>query len=266
MISFPSCALASILAIGLATSTASAVASYTFPFGTYNPGDDLNGLDGWVTDDPGSLPGGHIAFVGSLGPSVAGGIGGFYNEPASLSRVTVSNVANVGLNFLTFSTDFAIAQSTEAVPGRDGFGFSFLNGSGGNLLTILFEPVASVNNDAFQVRYTVGAGPTVNALDGNSDQMFIYHNGQYSLDLTVTGSGANPTFSAMIDGSNDQTFVGTLTGLGGSEVARFGALWDVEDAGNNFMYFDNVSIVPEPGTATLLGLAGLGLLRRRRRN
>ena len=60
---------------------------------------------------------------------------------------------------------------------------------------------------------------------------------------------------------------GILTGVGMSEtLTSFAVTWDsTGGAGGNSITVDNVSLVPEPSSALLLGLAGLGFISRRRR-
>jgi hypothetical protein len=248
----------------------------TFPVGTYTPlGSEVAGKEDWTISDPGSdlnsdtNPDGFLSFVTSLAGSRAAAIGGVYNIPEATLPTTVflSHGAPAPLQYTSFSTDFAIASSDEEFPGRDGFGFSFRDVGNNNLLTISLVPVASVDNDAYQVRYTIGANAQQNAMDVNDDPMFIYHNGLYSLDLLFTPNGANPTFSATITGTNSQTFSDVATGLGSSNISRFGAEWNVlpGQAGTNHLVFDNVSLIPEPSSALLIALTGLGFVTRRRR-
>lgn len=262
------------LSFSLAAMASNSLCAFTtsFPVGTFGTlGMEVAGVDGWVINDPGSdnAPPNPLSFVAAnINGSPAAALGGWNDVPlaGAPSTVYLSHSVNVGLQTASFSTQFAISASNFAFPGRDGFGFSFRNGSN-NLLTISLVPVASLNNDAFQVRYTVGTETTLDAKDGVGDNMFIYHNGLYSLDFDFTPNGNDPTFSATISGTNAQTFTGTATGLGSAVISNFGAEWNTipGQEGNNFIVFDNVSLVPEPSSALLLGLAGFAFVSRRKR-
>lgn len=258
--------------VALLPASASAFLTATFPSGTYGPaGTQIAGKDGWTLtgdnlynplDDNGST------YSNYLDGSLSATIGGYYVTPASPgdldATVSLNHTAVVGLQYLHFYADFAIQSSNEDSPGRDGFGFSFKDASNNNLFTISLVPVASALNDAFQVRYTLGGDPQQNAKYGTED-MFIYHNGNYFVDLKFTENGDNPTFSATIIGSNTKTFTGTATGMGSAQVETFGAEWNVIDGGSNGLIFDDLNVIPEPSSSLLLCLAGLGLISRRRR-
>lgn len=264
-----------VLLVSLSGLIPASVSAFTtsFPVGTFNSyGMQVAGVDGWTINDPGLTNGvgGPLSFVTTgINGTPCASLGGWNDIPVALppTDVFLSHAAPGELQYAQFSTQFAIAASNSFYPGRDGFGFSFRDSGDNNLLTISLVPVASVNNDAYQVRYTVGANPTVNALDGNNDPMYIYHNGLYSLSFGFTPNGANPTFSATVTGTNAQTFTGTATGLGSSSISRFGAEWNAlpGQEGNNFMSFDNVSLIPEPSSSLLICLAGLGFVTRRKR-
>jgi hypothetical protein len=166
----------------------------------------------------------------------------------------------------SFHVNFGLSPSSESFPGRDGFGFALRDSNDNNLFTISLVPVDSALNDAYQVRYTVGANPVLNALDNLGQQMFIYLAGYYTLNFDFIPGGADPTFSATVIGSNTKTFTGIASGMGSLNVARVGAEWNTlnSPAGSNALIFDNISLVPEPSSTLLAGLAALGLLRRRR--
>lgn len=262
--------LVALLVAALPSSASAFVTS--FPEATFAPAGDIGaqiaGKDGWSIDDPYFDVNDNrgLSYSNILNTSLAAQLGGAFYVADPGASIFLSHAAPGELQYTSLSVAFAIQSSNFVNPGRDAFGFSFRDGGGDNLLTISLVPVASTNNDAYQVRYTVGANPTVNALDGNSDPMFIYHNGLYSLNLGFTPNGANPTFSATITGSNAQTFTGTATGLGASSVDRFGVEWNLDgDGANNGLIFDDLSVVPEPSSSLLLCLAGLGLACRRKR-
>lgn len=107
----------------------------------------------------------------------------------------------------------------------------------------------------------------------------------YVPNSSLTGTGYTPDFDG-VDGLGQKTgFSSTSAGYGGGSfvnttaalgtfapgdtvVVRFVGGWDESSAfASPNWVIDNVSVtgaVPEPGTLAFLGLAGLGLLRRRR--
>ena len=207
-----------------------------------------------------------LSYSNVLSEDIAAEIGGYYDRPGSGSTISLYHAAPGELQYLSFTVDFGMQKSVYPLAGkRDGFGFSFHDDNDANLLTISLVPAVSTLNNSFQVCYTVGAEPMAQAKDANGDNMFVYYSGLYQLKLDFTPNGANPLFSGTVTGSNTQTFTGTATGLGSKHLLNFGAEWNVTDVGNNGMIFDNLSVVPEPSSALLFGMAGLGLAMRRRR-
>ena len=82
---------------------------------------------------------------------------------------------------------------------------------------------------------------------------------------TVTIEVDNGNISYFFDGQ--LTMKGTYTGaLDGQVSLGIADTFTSVDPGTVFLYYDNleVEIIPEPATLSLLGLAGLALLRRRR--
>lgn len=95
-----------------------------------------------------------------------------------------------------------------------------------------------------------------------------------TFDITIGGSsiiGGPQAFSARGDGTGGDadTYADQLTTFSFNSGANSGnavisIAFDGTDATNPFVGIDNVSLVPEPGTALLGGLGLLGLMRRRR--
>lgn len=268
----------------LVFSSANPLSAFTtsFPASTFpTQGMEVAGVDGWTINDPGANNGtglnSTMSFITTLDDGVkpaselpAAALGGWNDTPAANAPTTVflSHAAPTSLQYAQFSTDFVIAASTN-YPGRDGFGFSFRDSADNNLITISLVPAASVNNDTYQVSYTVGANPTLNAKENITGlDMYIEENGLYSLELGFTANGANPTFTATLFGSNgSQSFSDIATGLGVAMIDRFGVEWNTiaGEEGDNYIIFDNITLVPEPSSALLFGLGVLAFAARRRR-
>ena len=95
---------------------------------------------------------------------------------------------------------------------------------------------------------------------GAADTRFADINGT-TVTLSTTGvdlNGSGSTFQFLV-GSEDFALTPTVTfdnsgGTGGSVVAR-----------NFDLQFSTVAAIPEPSSLALLGLAGFGLMARRRR-
>jgi len=218
---------------------------------------------------------GPLSFISSLGVPTfgnSGALGGAIDTPDPGSTIYLNRSLDTPLDSFGFSLDFAIAAAS--ANGEDNFGFAVRDGSNNNLFSINFERVP-MDTD-FQVTYTVGGGSPTAAMDTLAQNVFIDINGLYSLDVTITPNGANPEFMAILTGTNTVTFEGDLTGLGGEDIASFGAEWVTDsnpdadgdltfgDRAQDYLIFDNVSAVPEPKVALLGALGFLALLRRRR--
>jgi len=81
--------------------------------------------------------------------------------------------------------------------------------------------------------------------------------GWHKVDLNYTPTGGSIYF--------DDNLVLNSTAMTSVKAIELGNPWSWAGSQPNPLYFDDVTVVPEPTTMALLGLGGLGLIRRRRR-
>lgn len=241
-------------------------------FSSVSLGADLNGTKGWVVND--TKP--YLANVNywSTGGGKAAFLGFGYKDEADNFMPTLPTVNlahsygerlvssdNVGTS-VTFN--FGLEDSTAEFPNRDTFGISLTTTGGANIFSVTYTPYAP-NPGVWSVSYTVGAGPSV--YTGWGLQAGPYSN---DFDLQFAAAGSTTTYSLTI---NDHTWTGTTAFSPSTVINTFGVSWTPlmdptihpDQAGYNGFIFDNLEIIPEPSSALLFGMAGLGLAMRRRR-
>ena len=255
-------------------------AIYTTDFNSYaNLGADVVGQDDWeindTTDqfsaidewDPGNAPPSNAIFFGDA--SVVD------NTP-TVSKVVLSHDIAAANSSTTVSFDFALIDSfTGAFSNRDSFGMSLSSG-GANVLSIAFVPEfptpANPDNNSensnlgakWTVFYTAGLGSAVQM------GLSVFEGATYDFFLSISENVGNPLlsdFALTVTGSNPLT-VGA-TGLDidpAGATDSFGLFWEKNgsnDFGSNLILVDNLTVVPEPSSCLLLGLAGMGFVFRR---
>ncbi len=168
---------------------------------------------------------------------VAFGMFANFNQWANAQR----SITNWGSGY-TFSIDMAVNW-------RDG----------GRGLS-LFGPDGFAPEDEFWNIHISDAGYGDTGFDFANDIVLSFSITQDGddLDILITGSSAADEWS--------DTWSTTLTGeeLGGFRLYTGGH--DIDGAGERNLYFNNLEIIPEPGTMGLLGLALAGLAFYRRRS
>ncbi|HWB07135.1 MAG TPA: PEP-CTERM sorting domain-containing protein [Verrucomicrobiales bacterium] len=242
----------------LALTGISSGAGYSTNFNSgYDSSQAVAGQNGWTINDSTT----DLSFFVTYNTTDAAAIGGYYTSPA-LGNVRLSHSLSLPLVQTSLGADFAIVPSTVTFPGRDTFGWSVYNGSGLNLLTIQFEP-DSVNQTLLNITWSTGAG------SATTTGWAVQYDGPYSLQVAfASGGGSDATFTASITGANTVSFNGSLPGMANETVGSIGQhfVQQAAAAGDNYMLFDNLSVVPEPSTgALLLTLLMLPLAARRRK-
>jgi hypothetical protein len=241
---------------------------------TGSVGDPGDGVDGWNQseadnpDDPilGPTPKTWITTVTSNNYTGLA-IGGFYDVPSTnplTSTVSTPAIALVDPDSVlaSVSLDFAINDSI-LFGDRNTFFFNVLDGSDVSIASVVFTPVSQTFPG------TAGVDDLWNvSLNGNAAFAAVIAGGDYSLSIDfLSGSQFTATVTNMITNTG-LTSGTTSTGAGsGSVIQGLQVGFDQgpgSDYGDNVFGIANVSVVPEPSSAMLVGLAALGLLRRRR--
>ena len=108
--------------------------------------------------------------------------------------------------------------------------------------------------------------------DGNGNPSLLsYDTGGFTVDFTLTSANTYSLTMTNLDpnaGANNRsiTVTGTLTGAVDSGIDSV-ALYSQQNTADSYhnMYFNSLSIIPEPATGALVGVSLLGLLLMRRR-
>ncbi len=209
--------------------------------------------------------------------SSSGGDFGFAGEFLGDSTIGAGNINSDGQSFGLFANQdpsaFVNADRGFATALTVGDVFSFelaLNFDNGNKGFNLF---AGTQGEVFNFNVGSGGGVSSNNATlnpgagagydyGGNDAVLSFSFGVLSAEV-VSYSISRSSES----GSQGVLFSGTVSGLT-EPVSRFGFYNSGTDSGDaeNNLYFNNLSVIPEPGTALLLvgGLGMLAWLRRRR--
>lgn len=268
--------LAGLFALSLAITASGATYSTNFSsLGSF--GSDVNGQDGWTINDTTD----QFSFVANWNSNKAIGLGDASVVDSlplgSLVELSHGISATVGTTSVNF--DFALIDSSSdtTFKNRDQFGISLSNGLG-SVVTISFVPEVSQPVDPSDnsensgdgakwfVFYQAGSSPSVQL------NMAIFEGASYDFMLSLTPN-ANPLLSdLMLTLTGDNALSDGATGLAidpESVSDQFNIFWaksGTNEFGSNLILMDNLTVIPEPSSILLVGLAGLGFISRRRRN
>ncbi len=245
--------------------------AFVTDFDSYATG-TLVGQDNWV----GSAS---AASYADVGPGYISGqsftFGYADSSPTEPTETTVT-VGNSGYNYFLAGTqaifDFRIIDENNTNTAADRYGFTL--SSGGNLLSIYLSPANSgprPGNPEVVARWELGYALNGGEYTKFSEDINVFEDNLWNFNLTATANTGNPLltdFAITITGASTAT--ANLIGTSFSpttNVDSFGFSWDKSGATftNDYIAIDNLSVVPEPSSALLLGGAGLGLIIRRRR-
>ncbi len=247
------------LLAGLTEVNAAFVTGFESP--TYNHSFQLAGQDGWTINDP--VP--DVSNFAFWNGSYAGLLGGIYSAP-NTTQVALSHPFSAPAGGVMFDVDFLVQDVVGSPhPQRDSFGWSFQTTGPGDVFRVAFEPTGIATQ--LEIAWYDNANVRHTLLPTSQD---ILYRGNYHLSVDFTDSGPNLGFTASITGTNTVTWTDSLVGAGGQNLTSFAAEWNlssvmVSEAGDNFMIFDGLSIIPEPSTSFLsAGFVACLLFRRKR--
>jgi hypothetical protein len=258
--------LAPLFAVALLNQGYAAVYNSNFSGSFGDPGD---GVDGWNQSEADASPLSPKTWIAPVTSNnyVGLAIGGFYDIPTTdplTSTVSLPAIALVDPNSVeaSISLDFALNDSTGSFPDRNTFFFNVLDGNDVSIASVVFIPISQT------VPGTLGVDNQWNVYLNGNLALGVFSGGDYSLSVDFLNANQ---FTATI--TNTITNVGLTSGAitrgAGSGVVIEGLQLGFEqgpgsDWGDNTFGIANVSVVPEPSSAMLVGLAALGLMRRRR--
>ncbi|MFC7338125.1 PEP-CTERM sorting domain-containing protein [Haloferula chungangensis] len=248
--------------------------------GADDPPAPIAGVDGWTINDSGADGGNGLTWLSTVDGANAAKLGGNYEAPTAQDVYLTHAVEGFPIEETIFQVDFTIVDSNENF-NRDGFGLSLGTSGLGETIGLNFLPVfdAIENVNAYHVEYSVGGVSQGDLVSDYGYAFNIFPSSLYTLNLSFTANGANPSFSGAINGVDalgNPFFLPfsdvEMNGMGGRAVDTVSAVWNVDQTpnavnglgGDNLIAFTNLSVVPEPSAMLLGGLSLLGLMRRRR--
>lgn len=246
---------------------------------------NLNGFDSWaVSPTVGDDSGDPVAYGANVGGVRGFQVGGALDAPTAGPGPTITasrsltgiSLVSAGPQPTVLMTNFALVDSL-GFSERNDYSISLWDG-GTELFTISFAAVASDPSgmdDSWSVGFGSSAlGPVSGANfgiaeydDGGTPLDDSDDDGLHTLSVTFIGSGADVNFYATITGAGSNTWTGKLNGLSAANVTeiRVGSNLGAETSwGDGVMGISGLNVIPEPSSALLVGVAALGLLRRRR--
>ena len=249
--------------------------------GTVNPLTPGDGNGGWNQNDPDTNPDFPLlspkTWIANVTSNNYKGlaIGGFYDVPSVPVLTSTTSTAAIALVdpnsvLARVTLNFAINDSSALYPDRNNFYFNVLDGANVSIASVLLTPVSQTHP---------GTPGTHNAwnvsLNGGAAFAAVFAGGDYALAIDFLNANQ---FTATVTNIYDNTFatsaatnktLGSGSAIGGLQIAyeegpAFNPLNPGANWGDNVFAIANVAVVPEPSSALLVGLAALGLLRRRR--
>ncbi|MBK1883047.1 hypothetical protein JIN85_11515 [Luteolibacter pohnpeiensis] len=254
----------------LPASTLSAAVVYDFQ--SESDYDYFDGeVSGWTQSESnpvlvdGTAPLGEVETLDYFGTANKVGVfGTAYNNSPFNATTSVSGAlpASTSLVNSQVSLDFAIANDAAV---RDSFSIAITDLSSTTVASIIFTP-DSGDSTLWTISYTIGgsSGSTTFSLTANAEYSFYFNFNDSTTSLFYGGYGESSSLIATSTTSFDSS-----AELGDIVISNTQTDFET-DAGNstNVAIFDNIAtaVIPEPSVALLGGIAGLGLLRRRRSN
>lgn len=267
--------LASIVALTLLHQGHAAVYYADFSTGT-NFDDPGAGVDGWVQSEPDNSPTSPKTWIAPVTANsyVGLAIGAYYDTPAGTSLTSTktglsialvdpfNDTAQVSLAFGINDVSFDPLLPGFPYPERNSFSFSVLDTSSVSIASIVFVPASQT------VPGTPGVDNAWNVFVNGSNVYSVFAGGGYTLTVDFLDANQFTVTTTNIANNSSLTSAAINKALGsGSTIGglQLGLEQSPETAwGDATMGIANVAVVPEPSSALLVGVAALGLLRRRR--
>jgi len=269
-----------VLISSVAIGSIASAAIYSSNFDSLSFGADLAGQDGWtITGASGS--GGPSLVTSSPFPypatsalqGVAFGFQEISGSSTYLQHSYGEPMVGTSLGYTQFLVAMTIQDSAPPYVNRDSFAFTFRDASYQDLFSIKFTPTAQDATPQLNQRvdnvswssYVTGDSGVIGVLVENAPGP-LPPNPWTTIDLKFELSGLNDVkFTLKSAGVTLDT--GVIAGLGSATIDNFGVTWtpfNPSDEGGNQLYFDDMSLIPEP-SAALLGLLGATVAFTRRR-
>lgn len=254
-------------------------AGYVTNFDNISGGASLSDADGWVTNDPyvEAIDAGQADYVGVVPNysattsdhlALLGGATGF--APGQPTVYLWRPVDLSGSSFASFSVGMAVTSSASPRTNEDTFGWTFRDSTNATLFSLRFDPSTAATGDL-----------NIRMFDSSNTELTVgptwdmYYNSIYSLDVSVNALGEVTVNFTDASSATFEVIAGAATGIDPADIAGVAATWSLasssgenaaqNDFGSNSLVFDNYSLVPEPSSALLACLAGLGFVTRRKR-
>lgn len=260
--------LSPVLIIALAGVAHSA--GYVMNLGAAAPGDQLVpipdsiGVDGWTQSEANNAADQPKAFIATVNTSTGIAVGAYYDDFAN-NPFYANREVSLALDGSSLSLTVGLLDSTDLFPERNDFSIGLLDSGGNNLATINFFANTTTYDPNIIGSWNV-------SINGNTAFAAVQDNSSYDILISFAANGTNIDYDVSLTDyqatPNVVTDDGTLTGAATETISnlRLGVDLGLSAAfGDNFMGVTNVSLIPEPSTTLLVGLAGIGLALRRKR-
>lgn len=250
---------AALLSVGPASAT---VTFSGAPYGLAPLPGLIEGVDGWSQSEPG-VP---VFFEHTIGSETYGALGGFYDAPIG-SSFTVSR--DFALEYSAILENYTLTFETAIMDSDPGFGFPERNSFGMtvtvgavDLLTITLTP----ENQGNPTPSNWAISYELNGLGTGVAPLVVSPLGLLSYDIDFTATGLDVVLTGGL--GTQVLFSGAPVGYDAASAGPVTVSYFWEEGigyGDNLLLIDNINLVPEPSSTSLILLGMAGIIVRRRR-